>query len=78
LTAALDALKRCDPHLNADDLERSNLARYFIRRVILNMVRQEGVALSRADRLQAKGYQSIPDATLRAMLGGSVSLADED
>jgi hypothetical protein len=29
-------------------------------------------------RLRAKGYQSIPDATLRAMLGGSVSLETED
>jgi hypothetical protein len=66
LTAALETLKQCDPHLNADDLERSNLARYFIRRVILGMTRD----MSR--RLREKGYQSIPDAALRAMLGGSV------
>lgn len=78
LTAALEALNRCQPHLNADDLERICLARHFIRRVLLSMARQESVALSRAERLHAKGYQFVPDAALRAAMGGSVSLDTED
>ena len=33
---------------------------------------------SMAERLRAKGYQPVPDAALRAVLGGSVSLGDEE
>jgi len=33
---------------------------------------------SMAERLREKGYEPVPDAALRAMLGGSVSLETED
>jgi hypothetical protein len=31
-----------------------------------------------AERLHAKGYQPVPDAALRSVMGGSVSLDAED
>jgi hypothetical protein len=82
LSNTLDLLKRCEPYLDADDIERSCLARHFIRRIILGMVRSEGVVKpSLADRLRDKGYQPVPDATLQAMLGDlarSVSLNHDE
>jgi hypothetical protein len=38
LAEAVDALKQCDPYLDADDVERASMARHLIRRIMREIV----------------------------------------